>query len=221
MNNRLKKTIRAQSAMEYLMTYGWAILIIAVVLGALFSLGVFSSGALLGTACVAGPGFQCQNPVLLTTGNVAFTFGQSTGATLYNVALGCAATTTGAGLPNIASLTGIVLLDTGSINGGTGGAASSISASGSAVYGNVLKANQLTMVSGQTVSVTGLPCFSSTGAALGTTASLAPIGTSFSGSIWMNYTSSSAGVLALGPINNIPAGNWLTTKIATVTLKVV
>ncbi|MCL5430224.1 MAG: LamG domain-containing protein [Candidatus Marsarchaeota archaeon] len=34
---------RAQSAMEYLMTYGWAILIIAVVLGALFQLGVFSS----------------------------------------------------------------------------------------------------------------------------------------------------------------------------------
>ncbi|MCL5239323.1 MAG: LamG domain-containing protein [Candidatus Marsarchaeota archaeon] len=34
---------RAQSAMEYLMTYGWAILIIAVVLGALFQLGVFNS----------------------------------------------------------------------------------------------------------------------------------------------------------------------------------
>ena len=34
---------RSQSAMEYLMTYGWAILIIAVVLGALFELGVFNS----------------------------------------------------------------------------------------------------------------------------------------------------------------------------------
>ena len=34
---------RAQSAMEYLMTYGWAILIIAVVLGALFQLGVFNA----------------------------------------------------------------------------------------------------------------------------------------------------------------------------------
>ncbi len=33
---------KAQSAMEYLMTYGWAILIIAVVLGALFQLGVFN-----------------------------------------------------------------------------------------------------------------------------------------------------------------------------------
>ena len=33
---------KSQSAMEYLMTYGWAILVIAVVLGALFELGVFS-----------------------------------------------------------------------------------------------------------------------------------------------------------------------------------
>ena len=36
------KAFRLQSAMEYLMTYGWAILIIAVVLGALFSLGIFN-----------------------------------------------------------------------------------------------------------------------------------------------------------------------------------
>ena len=35
--------ISSQSAMEYLMTYGWAILIIAIVLVALFSLGVFNS----------------------------------------------------------------------------------------------------------------------------------------------------------------------------------
>ncbi len=33
---------RIQSAMEYLMTYGWAILVIAVVLGVLYSLGIFS-----------------------------------------------------------------------------------------------------------------------------------------------------------------------------------
>jgi len=38
-----KASAKAQSAMEYLMTYGWAILIIAVVLGALFELGVFNA----------------------------------------------------------------------------------------------------------------------------------------------------------------------------------
>ncbi|MGC8567829.1 MAG: hypothetical protein ACP5LP_01095, partial [Candidatus Micrarchaeia archaeon] len=39
----VKASSKAQSAMEYLMTYGWAILIIAVVLGALFQLGVFNA----------------------------------------------------------------------------------------------------------------------------------------------------------------------------------
>ena len=38
----MEKRPRLQSAMEYLMTYGWSILIIAVVLAALFSLGVFN-----------------------------------------------------------------------------------------------------------------------------------------------------------------------------------
>ena len=42
---KMRKKVAAQSAMEYLMTYGWAILIIAVVLGALFQLGVFNSSS--------------------------------------------------------------------------------------------------------------------------------------------------------------------------------
>ena len=80
------KRLKAQSAMEYLMTYGWAILIIAVVLGALFSLGVFSGSSLLGTSCIASPGYYCQNPVLV--GNtLTFNFGQNTGATVYNAIL--------------------------------------------------------------------------------------------------------------------------------------
>ncbi len=36
--------MKSQSAMEYLMTYGWAILIIAVALAVLFQMGVFSGG---------------------------------------------------------------------------------------------------------------------------------------------------------------------------------
>jgi len=41
---------KGQTAMEYLMTYGWAILIIIVVVAALYSLGVFS----------VTPGVQCS-----------------------------------------------------------------------------------------------------------------------------------------------------------------
>jgi len=75
---------KAQSAMEYLMTYGWAILIIAVVLGALFQLGVFSSASLLGSACIAQSGFYCSNPVLSTSGVLIVTIGQATGTTFTN-----------------------------------------------------------------------------------------------------------------------------------------
>ena len=39
-----KLDLKSQSAMEYLMTYGWAILIVAVVLAVLFQLGIFSGG---------------------------------------------------------------------------------------------------------------------------------------------------------------------------------
>ncbi len=76
----MNKHPKAQSAMEYLMTYGWAILIISVVLGALFSLGVFSGASLIGTTCVASPGFYCSGVTYShSTGNVLVTIGQSTG----------------------------------------------------------------------------------------------------------------------------------------------
>ena len=38
-----QKIFMLQSAMEYLMTYGWAILILTVVIGALYSMGIFGS----------------------------------------------------------------------------------------------------------------------------------------------------------------------------------
>ncbi len=47
------RTVRSQGAMEYLMTYGWAVVIIGVVLAALFSLGVFNS-SMLGPRASAG-----------------------------------------------------------------------------------------------------------------------------------------------------------------------
>jgi hypothetical protein len=78
----VKTSSKAQSAMEYLMTYGWAILIIAVVLAVFFQLGVFNSS--LPNACLASSGYYCQNPTLSTTGVLSLTIGQSTGQTLYS-----------------------------------------------------------------------------------------------------------------------------------------
>ncbi len=183
--------------MEYLMTYGWAILIIAVVLGALFALGVFS-GVGVGTACVAGPGYLCQTITLGPNGNLSFTFGQSTGSLIYNIGMGCASTSTSQGLPNPANAMVFI---------GTSGAATPNVVANSALTSNF--AGSLNLGSGATTSVSALKCFSTTANALASPA----IGTSFSGALWVNYTLGSGAPGGSNPM--------LTVKYATVTTKVV
>lgn len=57
------QTKKGQAAMEFLLTYGWAIVIIVVALAALFFLGVFSSGS--GTAnCNAQGPIHCKQAVI-------------------------------------------------------------------------------------------------------------------------------------------------------------
>ena len=53
---------KAQSAMEYLMTYGWAILVVLIALGALFYLGVFSPKT--PNICTIGAPFTCVDFVV-------------------------------------------------------------------------------------------------------------------------------------------------------------
>jgi len=187
---------KAQSAMEYLMTYGWAILIISIVLASLFNLGVFGGSTFIGTACIAGSGFYCQSPVLYTNGNLSFTFGQNIGQTLYDTGLACVSSTSVSGLPNPANA--LVELS----GSPTVGSATPQTASPAASPGSY---TPLTVSTGQIVSVSGLKCFGTTGAPLNGIS----IGTQLSGSVYMNYTLS----------NSIVTGNWVTVKIATITVQ--
>jgi hypothetical protein len=76
----MKSKMKLQSAMEYLMTYGWAILVIAVVMVALFSLGILGGGTPFGTTCLAQSGYVCSSPIFsATSGNLLVTVGQATG----------------------------------------------------------------------------------------------------------------------------------------------
>jgi len=54
---------RAQAAMEFLMTYGWAILVVLVAIGALAYFGVLSPNKFLPTSCVLEPGISCDHKV--------------------------------------------------------------------------------------------------------------------------------------------------------------
>ncbi len=77
---------KAQTAMEYLMTYGWAILIVIVVIAALYAMGVFTptSGGVSCSPCFANFAFRdYANPTLaLTTGPQEINITSVTGGTL-------------------------------------------------------------------------------------------------------------------------------------------
>ncbi len=87
---------RIQSAMEYLMSYGWSILIIVIILGILYYLGLFGGNASTASnTCLATVGFFCSSPILNTTGNVVVTIGQDSGSPITIIGLACTNTSTG------------------------------------------------------------------------------------------------------------------------------
>ncbi len=90
---KLNKNIKLQSAMEYLITYGWAILILAIALIALFILGVFNSSGATGQICQINQGFSCLNYYMNTTGVLVLTVTQ-TGSNYINItSIGCSSDT--------------------------------------------------------------------------------------------------------------------------------
>ena len=68
---------KGQAAMEFLMTYGWAILVVLAAIGALAYFGVLSPDRFLPDKCTATPPFSCtqfkvqNNNVILTVQNSA------------------------------------------------------------------------------------------------------------------------------------------------------
>jgi hypothetical protein len=73
---------KAQSAMEYLMTYGWAILIVIIVAAALFALGVFNPATYTQQTATGFQGFQ------IPSGGWQFTSGGQLTLQLKNMAGG-------------------------------------------------------------------------------------------------------------------------------------
>ena len=71
------------------MTYGWAILIIAVVLGAFLQLGVFSNNKFGPSVCIPEPGFECSGAILSGTGALSLTFGQVSSGSITVTGLSC------------------------------------------------------------------------------------------------------------------------------------
>ncbi|MBC8146583.1 MAG: hypothetical protein H8E98_01190, partial [Bacteroidetes bacterium] len=61
---------RAQAAMEFLMTYGWAILVVLIAIGALAYFGVLNPNKFLPQSCTLSPGLSCIDFAVYSDGVV-------------------------------------------------------------------------------------------------------------------------------------------------------
>mgnify|MGYP007094571481 CR=1 FL=1 len=60
--------MKGQAAMEYLMTYGWAILLLVVVLSVLFASGIFTPAQFVREECSFTPDLTCVSAQLIDSG---------------------------------------------------------------------------------------------------------------------------------------------------------
>ncbi len=84
-----KKANKAQSAMEYLMTYGWAILILGIVLGSLYALGLFSPNTFRSSQCIMPANFGCLAAYMQSNGLLTLNIEQATPSSINVTAIGC------------------------------------------------------------------------------------------------------------------------------------
>lgn len=89
-------TTRGQSALEYLVTYGWAILAIVIIAGVLWYFGIFNPSKYVEEKqCGGGTRFQCLDYRVNTSGALFLVIGNKGGAQLnitatYPSSTGCA-----------------------------------------------------------------------------------------------------------------------------------
>ena len=65
------RNLKSQAALEFIMTYGWAILVVLVAIVALASFGVLSPDRFLPSKCTLQPGIGCQDYKVETPGTNA------------------------------------------------------------------------------------------------------------------------------------------------------
>lgn len=84
---------KGQSAMEYLMTYGWAILVIIIVIAVLFYIGVLNPRNVTPTACTFPPGISCASYKLDINNTLSLRIGQSLGHRINVTGINCSLST--------------------------------------------------------------------------------------------------------------------------------
>lgn len=82
-------TKRAQTALEYLITYGWVVLIISIALASLYALGIFNTNTYANDVCAITADFVCQGTVLASNGLLSVSITQQTSDPINITAIAC------------------------------------------------------------------------------------------------------------------------------------
>ena len=88
------RSLRLQSAMEYLMTYGWALLVISLALVSLYTLGIFNPSIAVSSQCILPAGLACTGVSMVSNGLVSINLLQATETPINLTAWGCNANQT-------------------------------------------------------------------------------------------------------------------------------
>jgi len=87
-SHKFRRNLKAQAAMEFLMTYGWAILVVLIAIGALAYFGVLNPDRFLPESCTIGPGIGCDDFQVTTDGVVTVILRNGMGDDLRSVSVG-------------------------------------------------------------------------------------------------------------------------------------
>jgi hypothetical protein len=79
---------RGQAATDFLVSYGFALMIVATFIFVVVRYGVFST-RLVPNDCYASPSFLCTSYLLFNNGTFDFVFAQATGGTMNVIGLAC------------------------------------------------------------------------------------------------------------------------------------
>ncbi|MCX6710945.1 MAG: hypothetical protein NTZ02_02535 [Candidatus Woesearchaeota archaeon] len=78
---------KAQAAMEFLMTYGWAILVVLVAIAALAYFGVLNPGKFLPKSCTIGAGIACTDFKVMADGSATIIVRNGLGSNIESVSM--------------------------------------------------------------------------------------------------------------------------------------
>ena len=162
------RAMKAQQALDYMISYGIALLIIVLALYVVVKLGAFNT-SVAPDSCTPAPPFLCPSYAINTTGAVLMKIAQSSGSAI---------TVTGMACSSSLSPTNASEPEYGNVHVLSYSAAPSY-------YPNNALANGVKIYSGASAILSAY-CYEPSGAASSS------LGNSFTGYIWLNYTTSAA-----------------------------